>query len=221
MTAPLLVGLVMPDRLTRQMLLNYLSESRGLRPTQLPLDPSDGAPLCVDVVLVARAQLLPAIERWPGVPLLSLQEGSDPEEMAEALHEGANGVLDSSTSLHEVQEAVQAVARGQTWLPSSHVTAVLAALTGNRPVTERKTVQSLTPRERQVMMLMGHGLTRREIADELVVSPHTARTHVQNVLLKLGVHSQVAVGAVARRAAQAGWLEPEPPTEVSRPRPPR
>ncbi len=201
------VGLLMEQRLTREMLLDHLSASRTLLP--VVLDVAETEPDAeVDVLIVARDQLGLASSRWPDVPFISLQPSEDPQDAAEALHEGASAVLDTTSSLQDVQDAVLAVSRSQTWLPPTQVTAVLAALTASRPVAERHAVESLTQREREVLVLMGQGLTRREIAERLVVSPHTARTHVQNVLLKLGVHSQVAVAAVARRAAQAGWLDP-------------
>lgn len=204
------VGLFMEQRLTREMLHDHLSASRTLLPVVLETaihgTVLDDRAIDIDVLIAARDRLAAATAGWPGVPFISLQHEVDAQDAAEALHEGASAVLDSSSSLQDVQEAVLAVVRGQTWLPPNQVTAVLAALTASRPVAERRAIESLTRREREVLVLMGRGLTRREIAERLVVSPHTARTHVQNVLLKLGVHSQVAVAAVARRAARVGWL---------------
>jgi DNA-binding NarL/FixJ family response regulator len=61
-------------------------------------------------------------------------------------------------------------------------------------------LDSLTPRETQVLRALAAGMERREIAEHLVVSPHTVRTHIQRVLAKLGVHSVLGAMAVARNA---------------------
>jgi DNA-binding NarL/FixJ family response regulator len=61
-------------------------------------------------------------------------------------------------------------------------------------------VGALTPREREVLQCMVSGMTRSSIAQHLFLSPNTVRTHMQNVLGKLGVHSTLAAVAVARRA---------------------
>lgn len=59
-------------------------------------------------------------------------------------------------------------------------------------------ISSLTPRERQVLRCMASGIGRAEIAKHLFMSPHTARTHIQRILAKLGVHSALAAMALAR-----------------------
>jgi DNA-binding NarL/FixJ family response regulator len=205
------VGLVVRDRLSGQMLRNYLAAAHGIEPHVLAPDTAaEELALPLDVALVSLDRLAWAVEAWPEVPLLALQAGHDPATMAQALRDGATGVIDGSASLHDVTEALHVVAQGEAWIPAAAVAAVLAALSSDRQSTEREAVLSLSPREREVLRLVGRGLTRREIAQHLVVSPHTARTHLQNLLLKLGVHSQVAVAAVARRAEQNGWLDADP-----------
>jgi DNA-binding NarL/FixJ family response regulator len=61
----------------------------------------------------------------------------------------------------------------------------------------------LTARERDVLTAMVAGQSREEIADQLEISANTVRTHMQNILSKLGVHSSLAAVAVARRAGLA------------------
>ncbi|CAM5719139.1 Response regulator transcription factor OS=Streptomyces microflavus OX=1919 GN=G3I39_28055 PE=4 SV=1 [Streptomyces microflavus] len=68
-------------------------------------------------------------------------------------------------------------------------------------------MESLTPREREVLRCMVAGLGRKAVAERLFLSPHTVRTHMQNVLGKLGVHSTLAAVALARRAG-VGPAEP-------------
>ncbi|CAM5575341.1 Galactokinase [Streptomyces tendae] len=82
------------------------------------------------------------------------------------------------------------------------LTGVLRELTAARKHrTESEVlVESLTPREREVLRCMVAGLGRKAVAERLYLSPHTVRTHMQNVLGKLGVHSTLAAVALARRA---------------------
>jgi DNA-binding NarL/FixJ family response regulator len=203
----LLIGLLVPSTLVRQIMVELLTDSHGHEAVVLSTDVLDVSPhRRPDVLVVSSALLVEAVARWPEVPVLALTKGSGPEESAQALRDGAGGVIDGAASLHDLAEAVEVVAEGQTWLPPAQVSRVLACLAAGGQDAEREAVLSLTPRERQVMLLMGQGFTRREVAERLVVSVHTARTHVQNVLAKLDVHSQVAVGAIARRAVQSGWI---------------
>jgi two-component system NarL family response regulator len=68
------------------------------------------------------------------------------------------------------------------------------------------TVARLSPREREVLSLLGRGVDNRSIADALLISPQTARTHVQNILSKLRVHSRAEAASVALRAGIAEEL---------------
>ena len=82
------------------------------------------------------------------------------------------------------------------------LTGVLRELTAARKhrTESERLVESLTPREREVLRCMVAGLGRKAVAERLFLSPHTVRTHMQNVLGKLGVHSTLAAVALARRA---------------------
>jgi DNA-binding CsgD family transcriptional regulator len=68
----------------------------------------------------------------------------------------------------------------------------------------------LTARERQVLALMGQGLDPRAIAQRLVVSRHTARGHVKNILMKLGAHTQLEAVVIAARAGYLPGLPADP-----------
>jgi len=61
-------------------------------------------------------------------------------------------------------------------------------------------IAKLSPREREVLSLLGRGVDNRTIAETLLISPQTARTHVQNILGKLRVHSRAEAASVAHRA---------------------
>ncbi|WP_239074977.1 LuxR C-terminal-related transcriptional regulator, partial [Streptomyces sp. SID10853] len=96
-------------------------------------------------------------------------------------------------------------------LPPALLTGVLRELTSaHRHRSEGELlVEALTPREREVLRCMVAGLGRKAVAERLFLSPHTVRTHMQNVLGKLGVHSTLAAVALARRAG-VGPAEPGP-----------
>ena len=90
--------------------------------------------------------------------------------------------------------------------------------TARRDRTEsERLVDTLTPREKQILRCMVAGLGRQAVAERLYLSPHTVRTHMQNVLGKLGVHSTLAAVAVARRAGVSPAEPVVPPSIASAP----
>jgi DNA-binding NarL/FixJ family response regulator len=86
-------------------------------------------------------------------------------------------------------------------LPPSLVGPVLEELmqTQARAAEAQQTLSRLTARERDVLRLLAQGLGRAEIAQQLTLSPHTVRTHVQHLLAKLSLHSQLEASALGRR----------------------
>ncbi|MFF3194906.1 LuxR C-terminal-related transcriptional regulator [Streptomyces misionensis] len=138
----------------------------------------------------------------PGVRTVVLAEKDDPRRAALALGAGASGWVAKDCSLSRLLAVIRGVLRGETHLPPALLTGVLKELTAarkHRSESERL-VESLTPREREVLRCMVAGLGRKAVAERLYLSPHTVRTHMQNVLGKLGVHSTLAAVALARRA---------------------
>ncbi|CQR63606.1 LuxR C-terminal-related transcriptional regulator [Streptomyces leeuwenhoekii] len=138
----------------------------------------------------------------PGVRVVVLAEKDDPRRAALALQAGASGWVAKDCSLSRLLAVIRGVLRDETHLPPALLTGVLRELTAarkHRSESERL-VESLTPREREVLRCMVAGLGRKAVAERLYLSPHTVRTHMQNVLGKLGVHSTLAAVALARRA---------------------
>lgn len=121
-----------------------------------------------------------------------------------ALRAGAAGFLLKSASPEELISAVHRVAAGDGALAPEVVRRVLdAAVSGappaSPPVPDR--TAALTDRERDVLAALGRGLSNAEIAEALVISEATAKTHVSRVLGKLGVTSRVQAALIAREAA--------------------
>lgn len=138
----------------------------------------------------------------PGVRSVVLAEKDDPRRAALALQAGASGWVAKDCSLSRLLTVIRGVLRDETHLPPALLTGVLRELTAARRhrTESERLVESLTPREREVLRCMVAGLGRKAVAERLFLSPHTVRTHMQNVLGKLGVHSTLAAVALARRA---------------------
>jgi DNA-binding NarL/FixJ family response regulator len=164
-------------------------------PGARPLEPRD--PVMDGLALVERVRA-----EHPGTRTVVLAERDDPVRAARALQAGASGWVAKDCSLSRLLAVVRGVLRDETHLPPALLTGVLRELTQarrNRTESERL-VESLTPREQEVLRCMVAGLGRKAVAERLFLSPHTVRTHMQNVLGKLGVHSTLAAVALARRA---------------------
>jgi DNA-binding NarL/FixJ family response regulator len=138
-------------------------------------------------------------EDLAGVRVLILTTFELDEYVFEALRAGASGFLVKDTDPVELVRAVRVVAGGEALL-SPGVTRRLVAEFVARP--ERRTASPsslsvLTDREREVMALVAAGLSNEEIAEELVVSPATARTHVSRAMVKLNARDRAQLVVLA------------------------
>ncbi len=133
------------------------------------------------------------------VPVMLLTTSETDERIFAALRAGATGLVLKDTEPAELLRAVAVLARGDALL-SPRLTRRLIADFAARPEPSQlsdRLVELLTPREREVVALVAIGLSNDEIAEELVVSPATARTHVSRAMVKLGARdrSQLVVFA--------------------------
>ncbi|MCX4550446.1 response regulator transcription factor [Streptomyces sp. NBC_01387] len=182
---------------------------RGRVPSQSPsLSPSaspspDGAEGARESVPADGISLVAVVRAGrPAVRIVVLAEQDDPRRAALALQAGASGWVAKDSSLQRLHAVIRGVLRDETHLPPALLTGVLRELTAARKhrTESERLVEALTPREREVLRCMVAGLGRKAVAERLFLSPHTVRTHMQNVLGKLGVHSTLAAVALARRA---------------------
>jgi DNA-binding NarL/FixJ family response regulator len=129
----------------------------------------------------------------------------DAAVVAGLLGRGAAGACTSYDLPEDVAVAVELVAAGEMRLPANLVLAVLDELQRLRQRADDAdgVLSLLTERERHVLTGLGQGRGRSEIAKDLGLSPHTIRTHVQHLLRKLGVHSQMEAAAYARALVAA------------------
>ncbi len=133
------------------------------------------------------------------------------EYVFEALRVGASGFLVKDTEPVELLRAVRAVAAGDALLSPGVTRRLIAEFaTRSRAPRPPRSLQALTEREREVMALVGAGLSNDEIAERLVVSPATARTHVSRAMIKLGARdrAQLVVYAYEAGLVRPGWLGP-------------
>ncbi|NLU69989.1 response regulator transcription factor [Streptomyces sp. HNM0574] len=149
----------------------------------------------------------------PRLRTVVLAERDDAARAAAALQAGAGGWIGKDCSLSRLLQVIRGVLRNETHLAPALLTHVLRELTATRKhrTESELLVEALTPREREVLRCMVAGLGRKAVAERLYLSPHTVRTHMQNVLGKLGVHSTLAAVALARRAGVGpADLDPAP-----------
>jgi DNA-binding NarL/FixJ family response regulator len=134
------------------------------------------------------------------------------EYVFEAIRAGASGFLVKDTEPTELLRAVRAVAGGDALLSPGVTRRLIGEFASrSRPSGSRATEQLavLTEREREVVALVGEGLSNDEIADRLVVSPATAKTHVSRAMVKLHVRdrAQLVVLAYESGLVRPGWSD--------------
>jgi DNA-binding NarL/FixJ family response regulator len=122
------------------------------------------------------------------------------EYVFEALRGGASGFVLKDSEPADLLRAIRVVAAGESLLSPAVTRRVIEAF-ARRPVgPAAPDLDGLTDREREVMGLVGHGLSNDEIAARLVISPATARTHVSRVMVKLGARDRAQLAVLANQA---------------------
>jgi DNA-binding NarL/FixJ family response regulator len=140
-------------------------------------------------------------EAAPHCHVLVISNEEDLPTLEAALQAGASGFMTKGAALGDLIEGVKSVHRGETFIiPQRLLGDLLAWLLHRREVQgdALRRAGQLTRREREVLAILADGGNNDAIAQALVISPQTARTHVQNVLGKLGVHSRLEAAAFVR-----------------------
>lgn len=120
------------------------------------------------------------------------------EYVAQAIRAGASGFLVKDTEPVELIRAVRVVAGGDALLSPSVTRRLLERVASNlRDTPDASRLQALTDREREVLTLVGHGLTNEEIGGRLYLSPLTAKTHVSRIMSKLLARDRVQLVVIA------------------------
>jgi DNA-binding NarL/FixJ family response regulator len=134
------------------------------------------------------------VRACPGTKVLALTSFSDPDLIQRVLRAGALGCLLKNVSGRELAEAIRRAHAGTSTLAPEAADALVHALAS--PIETRT---GLTRRERDVLKLMVEGLTNAEIAERLVVSLSTVKTHVSSIIAKLGASTRTEAAAIAVR----------------------
>lgn len=131
------------------------------------------------------------------IMMLTLHD--DPEYVRAALAAGATGYVLKDAGLEDLREAVAQVLRGRLAIPAE----VLSALVSRPARTQTAgAIERLTQREREVLDLVGEGLTNKAIARQLDISPATVKAHVERVIAKLGVADRTQAAVMAARRSE-------------------
>lgn len=129
----------------------------------------------------------------PHIKIIALTSAREPSVIREAIHAGAIGFLSKDISIHDLGEAIRAAARGKPTLSAEALHSLVSR--DNDPA---KPSIDLTPREIEILHLMASNLTNPEVAAHLTVSISTVKTHVGNILKKLGAANRQDAVHIAR-----------------------
>ena len=137
-----------------------------------------------------------------GAPAVILLSGHDDDRsLARAVQAGASGLLRKTEAVDGLADAIRRANRGEPLHESVELADSLRKLRRRRATDSgiARRLERLTPRELEILQRLTDGQTPDQIASDLGMSPHTLRTHTQNVLTKLGVHSKLEAIVAAIR----------------------
>ncbi|MFJ8043441.1 response regulator [Kitasatospora sp. NPDC096147] len=142
-------------------------------------------------------------EEHPEVAVVVLTTFADDESIMAALGAGARGYLTKNAGRQDIVRAIRAAAAGQSVLDREVQDRLLATARSRSAADPRPLPTDLTPREREVLTLIGRGLPNRAIAEELFVSEATVKTHINNLFAKADIRDRADA---VRRAMAAGLV---------------
>ena len=211
--APIRVLLADDQRVVREGLSMLVGLLPGIEVVGTAADGEEAVRLAVarapDVVLMdlrmprvdgVEATRRLAVER-PATRVIALTTFADEPTVLSALRAGARGYLTKDAGAEEIHRAILAVARGEAVLDAAIQHHVLAAAVEGGAADELP--DGLTPREAEVLALIADGLTNAEIAERLVVSQATVKSHVNHIFAKAGLRDRAQAVAYAYRTGVA------------------
>lgn len=132
----------------------------------------------------------------PAVAVVILSVSDDPGDLFEAIRCGAQGYLLKNLSPEVWLEYLDGFARGESAIPRHVARQILSEFA--RPDRRRELTQPLTPREEEVLRLVGEGMTNRQIGETLYLSENTVKNHIKSILEKVQVKNRVQLAVYAR-----------------------
>ncbi|MFJ9006190.1 response regulator transcription factor [Streptomyces canus] len=166
----------------------------ALRPQVAVLDvrlpDGDGVTVCREL----RSQM-------PDLACLMLTSFDDEEALLDSIMAGASGYVLKQIKGSDLVSAVRTVAAGQSLLDPSATARLMARLRqGQEPEPEPDALPGLTDREREILALIGEGLTNRQIGQRLFLAEKTVKNHISRLLAKLGVERRIQAAVIATQA---------------------
>lgn len=142
-------------------------------------------------------------ESVPECQVVMLAPRADNATLVAAFESGASGYLSKESPIAELVEAIRAVHTDGVLVPAGALAQLIRSLVARRRDRDEtaERYDKLTAREREVLELLVEGADNETIGRALLISPQTARTHVQNILSKLRVHSRLEAAALVRQLA--------------------
>ncbi|GAB7046863.1 response regulator transcription factor [Catenuloplanes indicus] len=214
MTHPIRVLLADDDRLVRAAIETIL---RAAGDVELVAQAGDGRQT-IDLTLLHRPDVvlldirMPLLDGLaalreirriaPAVQVVMLTTFGEDDYVAQALHAGAAGFLLKDSAADELANAVRAAAAGEAFLSPKVTRQVLDRLPAPPAVSpaDLARVESLSSREREVLILLAQGLSNAEISAQLFVTEGTVKTHLYRVFTKIGCENRVQAAMLAQRA---------------------
>jgi DNA-binding NarL/FixJ family response regulator len=138
--------------------------------------------------------LIPEVKRCcPETQIVVLTSMTDETTLMRAIEGGVSGFVSKSSSLTDLLETIRQAASGEIVMPTSLLMGLLMRMPRDKAATyrEEKGWEHLTLREREILEQLARGKSGTAISEELHIAPLTVRTHIRNLMAKLGVHSRL------------------------------
>jgi RNA polymerase sigma factor (sigma-70 family) len=139
-------------------------------------------------------------DRMPGLACLMLTSFDDDDALLDAIMAGAAGYVLKQVKGADLVSAVRTVASGQSMLDPATTRKLMESLRHHDESDSEAALARLTPREREILALVGEGRTNREIGQELYLAEKTVKNHVSRLLAKLGVERRLQAAVIAAHA---------------------
>jgi two-component system response regulator NreC len=142
----------------------------------------------------------------PETAVLALTMHEDEQYFFAMLNAGASGYIPKRAAPDDLVSAIRVVAEGNFFLYSTLARFLIKDMSEQGPASAGATIESLTPRETEVLTYIAEGYTSREIAETLVISVKTVERHRENIMTKLDIHNRVEL---VKFAIRKGLIQPE------------
>lgn len=189
----------------REPEFSVVAQAGSMQEAREAIERADGADIAVVDLGLPDGDGVALVEEFAtsksGISTLVLSASLEPARFASAVEAGAAGVLHKSASINEIVDAARRLTAGEALISPNEIVEMLRLMSRKRQeeYEVRRAVDKLTRREREVLQALAEGLDSKEIAEKLYITIETERTHMVNILNKLGVHSRLQALVFAAR----------------------